>query len=52
MYHITLMIPVSNNRTKADADGLAEAILEHLGETFNDDESLKLSKASFSTTMR
>lgn len=49
MYTITLHIPVGKIRTKADADGMAEAILEHLAETFNDDGSLKLDKASFST---
>lgn len=49
MYHITLTIPVTKLRTKAEADDMAEAILEHLAETFNDDGSLKLDKASFST---
>lgn len=52
MYHITLTIPVSKIRTKAEADGMAEAMLDHLAETFNDDGSLKTDRAEFITQKR
>ena len=51
-YIITLHIPVSKIRTKAEADGMAEAMLDHLGETFNDDGSLKLNRAEYTTQKR
>lgn len=52
IYTITLHIPVTKLRTKADADGMAEAMLDHLAETFNDDGSLKLNRAEFITQKR
>lgn len=47
MYHITVTIPVSGIRTNKGAEAIAEAMIEHLGDTFNDNNSLKTNQAYY-----
>ena len=47
MYLITLVIPVSGIRTNKDAEEVAQNMIEHLDDTFNDDNSLKIKYAGF-----
>jgi len=47
MYHITLTIPVTGVRTNKDAESMAEAMIEHLEETFNDNDTLKTNRAFY-----
>lgn len=47
MYTITLHIPVSKIRTKAEAEDFALAILQHLHDTFNDDGSMHTVQADY-----
>ena len=47
MYKITLHIPVSKLQNDQEAESMAESMLEHLAETFNDDNSLKLKHAQY-----
>ena len=41
LYHITLTIPVKGLGSTMDALETAASMIEHLAETFNDDESLQ-----------
>jgi len=47
MYLITLVIPVSGIRSNKGAEEVAQNMIEHLGDTFNDDNSLKIEHAGF-----
>ena len=51
MYRITLEIPVTGVQSGREAERMAEAMLERLGESdLNDDGNLKLRKAYYRFT--
>ena len=46
-YTITLTIPVLDLTNTTEAKEMAESLIEHLAETYNDDDSLDLNNAHF-----
>lgn len=46
-YNITITIPVSQLNGQEEAESMAESIIEHLSETFNDNDTLDTSNCYF-----